>query len=77
VKSLHLKDLAKGFPVKAGTAIAPASSDVPVGTGQIDMRAALVAAVKAQVPLFYLEDESEDPLGHIPESVKYLQSVKL
>ena len=77
VKSLHLKDLVKGFVVKAGTAIAPASSDVPVGTGQVDMKAALAAAVKAGVPLFYLEDESPDPLGHIPESLKYLQSVKL
>jgi sugar phosphate isomerase/epimerase len=77
VKSLHLKDLVKGFVVKAGTAIAPASSDVPVGTGQVDMKAALAAAVKAGVPLFYLEDESTDPLGHIPESLKYLQSVKL
>jgi len=77
VKSLHLKDLVKGFVVKAGTAIAPASSDVPVGTGQVDMKASLAAAVKAGVPLFYLEDESPDPLGHIPESLKYLQSVKL
>jgi sugar phosphate isomerase/epimerase len=77
VKSLHLKDLVKGFVVKPGTAIAPASSDVPVGTGQIDMRAALAAAVKAGVPLFYVEDESDDPLGHIPESLKYLQAVTL
>jgi sugar phosphate isomerase/epimerase len=77
VKSLHLKDLVKGFVVKAGTAIAPASSDVPVGTGQVDMKAALAAAVKAGVPLFYVEDESPDPLGHIPESLKYLQGVKL
>jgi len=77
VKSLHLKDLVKGFVVKAGTAIAPASSDVPVGTGQVDMKAALAAAVKAGVSLFYVEDESPDPLGHIPESLKYLQGVKL
>lgn len=77
VKSLHLKDLVKGFEVKAGTAIAPASSDVPVGTGQVNMQAALAAAVKAGVPLFYLEDESADPLGHIPESLKYLESLKL
>jgi sugar phosphate isomerase/epimerase len=48
-----------------------------VGTGQVDMKAALAAAVKAGVSLFYVEDESPDPLGHIPESLKYLQGVKL
>jgi hypothetical protein len=32
------------------------------------MKAALAAAVKAGVPLFYLEDESPDPLGHIPRA---------
>jgi sugar phosphate isomerase/epimerase len=77
VKSLHLKDLKKGFPVKAGTAIAPAESDVPLGTGPGDMPAALRAAIKAGVPLYYVEDESDDPLGHIPASLAYLTALKL
>jgi sugar phosphate isomerase/epimerase len=77
VKSLHLKDLKKGAPVKVGSAGAEADVDVPVGTGQIDYPAVLRAAKKAGTSLYYVEDESKDPLGHIPQSVAYLSSVKL
>jgi sugar phosphate isomerase/epimerase len=77
VTSLHLKDLKKGFPVTAGRAIAPAESDVPVGSGQVDMPAVLRAAVKAGVGMYYIEDESSDPLGHIPQSVAYLRGLTL
>jgi sugar phosphate isomerase/epimerase len=73
VSSLHLKDLKKGFPIKAGTAIGPPESDVPVGTGQVDMPAVLRAAMSAGTSLYYLEDESPDPLGHIPQSVTWLK----
>jgi sugar phosphate isomerase/epimerase len=76
VRSLHLKDLKKGFPVKVGTAVAPPEADVPVGTGQIDYPAVLRAARAAKVPVYYLEDESADPLGHIPQSLRYLAEVK-
>jgi sugar phosphate isomerase/epimerase len=76
VKSLHLKDLKKGFPIKAGTPIAPAEADVPIGTGQVDMPAVLRAAMQAGVQQFYIEDESDDPLGHIPQSVAFLERFK-
>jgi sugar phosphate isomerase/epimerase len=74
VKSLHLKDLKKGVTVTAGTPIAPAEDDVPVGSGQIDMPAVLRAARRAGVELYYIEDESTDPLAHIPRSVTYLDT---
>jgi sugar phosphate isomerase/epimerase len=77
VTSLHLKDLKKGFPVTPGRAIAPADSDVPLGSGQVDLPAALRAAVKAGVGIYYIEDESPDPLGHIPQSIAFLQHVTL
>jgi sugar phosphate isomerase/epimerase len=73
VVSLHLKDLKKGFPIKAGTATAPAEADVPVGTGQVDMPAVLKAAANGGTKLYYIEDESAAPWQHIPESLKYLQ----
>jgi sugar phosphate isomerase/epimerase len=76
VSSLHLKDLKKGFPIKAGTAIAPAEADVPLGTGQVDMPGVLRAAIKAGTTQFYIEDESDDPLSHIPESIKFLEGFK-
>lgn len=77
VRSLHLKDEKKGFPVEPGKDGAPPEADVPVGTGQVDFPAVLRAAVKAGVSLYYVEDESTDPLGHIPQSVAFLEAFKL
>jgi sugar phosphate isomerase/epimerase len=77
VVSLHLKDQKKGFPVETGKGTAPPEADVPVGTGQIDWPAVLRAAMKAGASLYYVEDESTDPLGHIPQSLAYLQALKL
>jgi sugar phosphate isomerase/epimerase len=77
VKSLHLKDLKKGVVVKVGTATAEPEVDVPVGSGQIDYPAVLRAAKKARVPMYYVEDESKDPLAHIPQSLVFLKTVKL
>jgi len=74
VASLHLKDLKKGTEVKTGTATAPGEVDVPVGSGQVDMAAVLRAAKQGGSKLYYLEDESPDPWGHIPQSVKYLEN---
>lgn len=76
VQSLHLKDLKKGLPVTAGTAIGRPEEDVPVGTGQIDMPSVLRAAMKAGTSLYYLEDESADPWQHIPQSVAYLKNFR-
>jgi len=79
VKSLHVKDRKKGIPIKQGSAGAEgdADLDVPVGTGGIDYPAVLRAAKKAGVAYYYIEDESKDPLGHIPQSVAFLSSVKV
>jgi sugar phosphate isomerase/epimerase len=76
VTTLHVKDLKKGLPVKAGADLGPAEADVPVGSGQIDYPAVLRAAVKAGVATYYVEDESADPLGHIPQSVAFLEAFK-
>lgn len=77
VKSLHLKDLKKGAAVKVGAATAEPEVDVPVGSGQIDYPAVLRAAKKAGVSLYYVEDESKDPLAHIPQSLVFLRTVRL
>jgi sugar phosphate isomerase/epimerase len=74
VTSLHLKDLKKGVPLKPGTSIGTPHIDVPVGTGQVDMSAVLAAAKKAGTLLYYIEDESADPLSHIPKSLDYLEA---
>jgi sugar phosphate isomerase/epimerase len=75
VTSLHLKDLKKGVPIKAGTPTAPPDVDVPLGTGQVDIPAVMAAAQAAGATMFYIEDESTDPLRHIPQSVAYLANL--
>ena len=74
VTSLHLKDLKKGVPVKPGTSLGTPDIDVPVGTGQVDMPAVLAAAKKARTLLYYIEDESADPISNIPKSLDYLEA---
>lgn len=77
VTSLHLKDLKKGVPVIPGKSVGTADIDVPIGTGQLDMPGILAAARAAGTELYYVEDESADPLGHIPQSLAYLKSVSV
>jgi hypothetical protein len=36
----------------------------------------LAAAVKAGVGMFFIEDESNEPLSHIPASVAYLKGLR-
>lgn len=77
VKSLHLKDLKKGVAITKGTGTATPDVDVPLGTGQVDWPAVLRAATKAGTSIYYVEDESADPFGHIPQSLQYLKRLKL
>jgi sugar phosphate isomerase/epimerase len=77
VRSLHLKDISKTHPVEPGHGTAPAEADVPVGSGQIDWPTVLRAAMKAGATEYFVEDESKDPLTHIPQSLAYLQGLKL
>jgi sugar phosphate isomerase/epimerase len=76
VASLHLKDLKKDVPRKAGAAGAAPDEEAPVGSGQVDMPAVFRAAAKAGTAYYFVEDESRDPLGNIPKSVAYLETVK-
>ena len=70
----HLKDMAKG--VAPGSAAGHREeSNVVLGTGQIDIKGILAAGAKAGVEMNFIEDESADPLGHIPKSVAYYRSL--
>lgn len=77
VTSLHLKDLKKGVTVPKGTGVGTPEDDVALGSGQVDWPTVLRAAVKAGASLYYVEDESADPWGHIPQSLQYLKGLKL
>jgi sugar phosphate isomerase/epimerase len=74
-KTMHLKDLRKGVQgnFSGGTS---GDNDVALGTGQIDIRGVLIAAKKAGVEHYYIEDESSNVLSQVPISLAYLKSLK-
>jgi len=74
--SLHLKDLKKGVALgslKGGTDV---KNDVVLGTGQMDWPAILKAAKAVGVKYYFIEDESPDAATQIPQTMKFLESVK-
>jgi sugar phosphate isomerase/epimerase len=74
--ALHVKDMKKGTPTNDFSGGAPATAEVPVGTGQIDYPAVLRTAQENGVKKFYIEDETTDPLNNIPLSVSWMEQVK-
>ncbi len=73
---MHLKDLKKGVSTGALTGHTDVSNDVPIGTGQVNWPAVLQAAQKAGIKQYFIEDESPTVSEQIPQSLKFLQTVK-
>lgn len=72
---MHLKDLKKGVEGDFSGS-APTEYDVPLGTGQIDFPAVLKAAQDTNIEYFYIEDEAPEVKERVPESRKYIQSIR-
>ena len=72
---MHLKDLAKGVEgnLSGGT---DTKNDVPLGTGQVDYPAVLKAAQEVGIKYYFIEDESPSVLEQVPQSLKFLSTVK-
>jgi sugar phosphate isomerase/epimerase len=77
VPFLHVKDMRKGLVFAPGSSGSKEDSNVAVGTGQVDWPSVLRAAVKSGTEVYYIEDESPDPLAQIPLSLRYLEGLKL
>lgn len=75
-KALHMKDLKKGVERGSLSGGTPKDNDVILGSGQIDIPAVIKAARKAGVKHYYIEDESSSSVTQVPESIKYLNSLK-
>lgn len=73
---MHLKDMRKGLALGSLSGGTDVKNDVTLGTGQIDLPAVLRAAKKAGVKYYFIEDESPDAATNIPNSLKFLESVK-
>ena len=74
-KLMHLKDLKKGVVgnLSGGT---PKTNDVALGTGQIAIKEVLIAAKKAGVKHYFIEDESPSYLKQIPQTITYIKGLK-
>ena len=74
-KLMHVKDLKKGVVgnLSGGTS---SENDVALGTGQLDLPAIMKAAKKAKIQHYYIEDESSLHAVQVPDSIKYLLSIK-
>jgi sugar phosphate isomerase/epimerase len=76
-KLMHLKDMKRGVATGVHTGTAnPDSTEVPVGSGQIDFRALLRAARDVGVERYYIEDETAAPFETVPRSVRWLEAAR-
>jgi sugar phosphate isomerase/epimerase len=74
---IHVKDMLKGLATGVHTGNTPPTGKVTVGQGQIDFVPILRAAQKIGVEHYFIEDETPTPLQCIPDSFKYLKTLKL
>ncbi|WP_188770147.1 sugar phosphate isomerase/epimerase family protein [Emticicia aquatilis] len=74
--ALHIKDMKNGQETGELSGGTPLTSDVAVGTGQLDFRKILRAAIQTGVKFYYIEDENEAVKEHLPVSLRYLRNLK-
>jgi sugar phosphate isomerase/epimerase len=72
---MHVKDLRKGVATGKLTGSEDVRNDVTLGSGQIELPAALGEAVRVGVKHFFIEDESPIAIEQIPASLRYLESL--
>lgn len=77
VPLLHVKDMQKGLTLPPGSFSSDNSSNVVIGTGQIDWPAVFRAAKAAGGEIYYIEDESPKVWEQLPQSLKYLSTLKV
>lgn len=74
-KSLHLKDMQKGT-LKDHTGLSDNSTNVELGTGEINFEGIIKTANEIGIKHFFIEDESDRLLTQVPESIEYLKNLK-
>jgi sugar phosphate isomerase/epimerase len=73
---MHIKDIRKGTKLGGSPADVQEEESVPLGTGIVDVRAALLAAQDCGVRHYYLEDEAVDAVPQIRQSLRYLAGLR-
>jgi len=74
---MHVKDIRKGTALGGSPGDVLEEASVPLGTGLVDVAAALRAARETGVRHYYIEDEAVDAARQISESLRYLERVRL
>ena len=74
-KTMHVKDMRKGT-VKDLTGLTSPENDVALGTGELNLPAILKEAKRIGIKHYFIEDESSDIINQVPQSIKYLKSLK-
>ena len=74
-KLMHLKDMKHGIP-KDLTGGTNKEYNVPLGTGQIDMRNILIEGRKIGIAHYFIEDESKAVIDQVPKSIAYLKGLR-
>jgi sugar phosphate isomerase/epimerase len=74
---MHVKDMKRGTPTGLFTGHSDVTNNVVLGTGVIDWVAVFKAAQKAGVEWYFIEDESPTAVQQIPQSLNYMQKLKL
>ena len=73
---MHVKDIRKGTVLGGSPAEVSEDDSVPLGTGLVDVRAALLAAETYGVRHRYLEEEAVDAVPQVRLSLQYLASLR-
>ena len=66
----------KGVKTGESTGKTDVNNDVALGTGQMNWPSILKAAKKSGVKHYFIEDESATSVEQIPQSLKFLETVK-
>jgi sugar phosphate isomerase/epimerase len=73
---MHVKDMKRGTP-GGFTGQSDVTNNVALGEGIIDWPSVFRAAKTAGVKWYFIEDESPTSVAQIPQSLRYLEKVKL
>jgi sugar phosphate isomerase/epimerase len=73
---MHIKDIRKGTVLGGSPADVREDDSVPLGTGLVDVRAALLAAQNFGVKHYYLEEEAGDAVPQIRQSLRFLVGLR-
>jgi sugar phosphate isomerase/epimerase len=73
---IHMKGMRDSTPTGLLTGHSDVTNDVALGTGKIDYAPILREAKKIGIKWYYIEDESPSSEQQVPQSIRYLKTVK-